>query len=213
MTNSVILRGLKLYQKHFRILHNVTIFGDHVDVEEDLTITDTEEEGGFLAFADGSFSSGPAEVVVDRKSELEKWPAAELVLRNGVRGIRAKFVFDFAKGELVKPLHATKEKFSCRWCDGADLEGSSGYVEGWANEPAMTSTALDGDWNTGGAPSAPRTQLYLPHGIDVGVRKASDGGCVLQLGWLVEPRLRVVLTRTYSSDGKVVGSARIEETE
>jgi hypothetical protein len=190
----------------------VTIFGDHVDVEEELSIIDTAEEAGFYAFLDGSFSSGPASVVVDRKSELEKWPSAELVLRNGPHAARAKFTFDFSKAELVKPVHATVEKFSCAWCDGGDLEGSSGYVEGWANDPPMDPSALDGDWNTGGAPASPRAQLYLPSGLDVGLVKAENGGCVLHVGWLVEPRQRVVLTRTYSADGKVVGSEKTEES-
>lgn len=176
-----------------------------------MTITDAEEEEGFYGFPDGSFCFGPAEVVVDRTSELQKWPKAELVLRNGAHAVRAKFVFDFAKGELVKPLHATVEKFSVKWCDGADLEGSSGYIEGWANEAAMDAAELDGDWNSGGAPAAPRKQLYLPSGVDVGVQKADDGGCVLHVGWLVEPGRRLVLTRTYSSDGKTAGSTRVEE--
>lgn len=182
-----------------------------MDAEEDLTVTDAEEEEGFYAFPDGSFSFGPAEVIVDRTSELQKWPKAELVLRNGAHVARAQFVFDFAKGELVKPMHATVEKFSIKWCDGADLEGSSGYIEGWANDEPMEASALDGDWNSGGAPATPRTQLYLPSGIDVGVQKAGDGGCVLLLGWLVEPGRRLVLTRTYTSDGKATGSTRVEE--
>jgi hypothetical protein len=197
--------------QHSRVLPCVTIFGDHIDIEATPGCLDTAEEAGFYASPDGSFSSGPAAVIVDRRSELEKWPRTELVLRSGKEAVRAVVTFDFATGALVKPVRVTKERWSCVWCDGADMEGSSGYIQGWADGEQMDAAALGGDWTAGGAAPERRKQIYMPGGVDVGVLKPAGGGCIVHVGWLVEAGRRVVLTRTYAADGTVAASQRIVE--
>lgn len=209
---SVILRGSDLYEKHFRCLHNVSIFGDHVDLEEDLRITSTAPGEGFFAFPDGSYTAGDPQIIVDRTSELQRWPRARLVLRDGERVTRVDVFFNAATAEFVKTLQVIQDEYSCTYCDGGDVEGSSGYVEGWANEAPMEAAALAGDWMTGGAPAEARKQLYLPNGLDVSIAKAGGAGCVVTVGWLVEAGRRNVLDRSYNADGKLVASERRVET-
>jgi hypothetical protein len=222
--HSVVLRGMALYHKHFRILPCVSHFGDHVDLEENLTLYQVAEDLGFLAFPNGSFSAGDAKVVTDRTSILDKTPATYLVLRHNGAAVHADVKFDFAKCELTDAVRIVKERYTCIHCDGADIDGSSGYVEGWCSDPASHPEDLAGIWHSsadgssverpdGGPPRKARKQLYLPHGIDVSLTTTADNGVDVRLGWLVEPSHRLVLTRSYRSDGVVNTSTLFMESK
>jgi hypothetical protein len=210
--HSVILRGTALYHKHFRVLPCVSHFGDHVDLEENLTLFQVAEDPGFLAFPNGSFSAGDARVVTEQLSMLDKTPSAYMVLRHEGHAVHVDVKFNFAKRELKDELRVIKEKYTCIYCDGADIDGSSGYVEGWCSDLASHPENLAGEWHSsadgsridrskGGPLPDARKQLYLPHGIDVSLNATADDGVDVCVGWLVESGKRIVLTRSYKSDG------------
>lgn len=219
-TNSVILRGTRLFDKHFRVLPCVSLFGDHVEAEESLEVTDVSEHAGLFAFSDGSFTTGPADVQTTHESLLDKWPKAKLVLRVGQKSVRVELKFDFAKAELVDFMDVTVEKWDCIHCDGANMEGSSGYIEGWVTGERLSPEQLQGAWTStdpggpcGGGPPEPKKHLYLPNGIDVAVREVDGGGRGLIVGWLVDHSTRVVLSRFYDAGGSVSSSERHIETK
>lgn len=219
-TNSVILRGTRLFDKHFRVLPCVSLFGDHVEAEEDLQITDVIEDDGLFVFGDGSFTAGRGTVTTTRDSLLDKWPSAKLVLRVGQKSLRVELKFDFAKAELVESMDVTVEAWDCVHCDGANMEGSSGYIEGWVSGERLEPGELEGNWavtdpsgrsDTG--PTQPRKHLYLPNGIDVAISEVGGGGRCLRVGWLVDASTRILLTRSYDANGVVIASERHIETK
>lgn len=227
--HSVILRGTNLYHKHFRILPAVSHFGDHVDLEEKLTVFDVVGDAGFLAFPDGSFSAGPSSVMTEHKSLLDPWPKAHLVLRNNGVAVHAHVTFDFQEAVFVENLRVVIEKYSCRHCDGGDIAGSSGYVEGWSAGEALDPAQLAGEWiiaasdsvehanvisrPNGGPPKTPHKHLYLPEGIDISIEKNGSGEVAVHLAWLALPNNRIVLTRSYTPDGSLRNSYRLVESK
>ncbi|CDF37588.1 unnamed protein product [Chondrus crispus] len=223
-THSVIVRGTKLYRKFFRVLPSVSLFADHVDLEEDFQQLDIAAEAGAHVFPDGSFATGPEKVCIKRESLLDKWPMAEMCLhdpREDVRNaLHVKLKFDFEKRELVDSLRAVVEKWSCVYCDGANIEGSSGFVKGWVSDDPSHPSALAGSWKAVSAgdeqivdraapQSVPSKHLFLPNGIDVAVLEGD--GVHVQVGWLVDEATRVVMRRSFGQDGSVVSSQRIVE--
>lgn len=223
-THSVIVRGTKLYRKFFRVLPSVSLFADHVDLEEDFRELDLATEPAAHFFPDGSFATGPEKVCVRKDSLLDKWPAAELCLhdpRDGERNaLHINVKFDFEKRELIDTLRAVVEKWNCVYCDGADIDGSSGFVEGWVSGDPFQPGALAGRWKSTSegderivernAPeSLPSKHLFLPHGIDVAVLDSE--GVDVQVGWLVDDATRIVLKRSFGQDGSVLSSQHIVE--
>ncbi len=224
--HSSIVRGTKYYLKFFRVLPTVALFADHVDLETTFTVTDLGAERGAHVFRNGSHSGGPTPVNTVRDSILDAWPAADLCIRHDAPGARravhARLRFDFANAALVDTVRVVRESFSCVYCDGADIEGSSGYVEGWPDNPKATPADLAGEWQLddgtsisrpdGGPPETPSKCLYLPSGITVGVDRTSEGEVVAWLGWCVDDTHRYVLTRSYAPDGSVIESKLSRET-
>lgn len=220
-THSTIVRGTKYYVKHLRVLPAVSLFADHVDLETNFHIVDFAESNAAHCFPDGSYSGGPSPVVLDRKSILDKWPSADLTLRIGKRALHCNVKFDFAKRCIVEKVRLVLEQYSCIYCDGADVEGSSGYVEGWPTYEKCSPTQLAGTWCTHdanqvirekGPDEQPGSCIYLPEGITVGVDEADDGGVRVWLGWLHEPQSRAILERIYSNQGVVVESRQSTES-
>lgn len=225
--HSITVRGTTLYRKFFRVLPAVSLFADHVDLEEDLSALDIAAEPALHVFPDGAFAAGPSPVCVAKTSALQKWPRVELCLRDPRDDRRVALhvhcSFDFEKRQLVREIRAVREQYSCIYCDGADIEGSSGYVEGWVIGPAGAPDALRGEWRVvggseervitreAGAPESPAKQLYLPDGVDVGVTDDENGGLVVHAGWLVDDATRVVMRRGFAADGSVRYSERLVE--
>lgn len=214
---STIVRGNKLYRKFFRVLPAVALFADHVDLESSFTVSDFDELPGFHFFSDGSYSAGPTPVSTKRDSILDKWPAVDFCIRDPREprswAIHVEFDFDFAKAEFVDDVRVIREKYSCIYCDGADIEGSSGFVEGWVSDAKMEAEALKGDWNLpdgsivsrpeGGLAHEPKKHVYLPFGIDVGIDEADNGGRRAWVAWLVDADTRVIMSRMFAADGSV----------
>lgn len=104
------------------------------------------------------------------------------------------------------------------YCDGADIEGSSGFVDGWASGPAGSPDKLEGMWVKDGkhvsrkiAPPVEGKRLYLPGGVDVGVAGLEEGCVGVHAGWLVDAETRVVLRRVFGKDGCVMTTERVVE--
>lgn len=220
--HSIVLRDTTLFIKFFRILPVVTLFADHVDLEEDLVRVDITQPGT-VTFDDGCFVVGNAVVPVRRESRLDKYPAIRFCLRDPRHeqrsALHVKLSFDFERACLVKDLTIILEKWSCEYCDGADIDGSSGFVEGWAVESAMQSDALRGVWAVDGGDQVRRDggevaeegrQVYLPRGIDVAIRRVADD-LVVTVGWLVHADHRIVVRRTYDHGGALMRSERLVE--
>jgi hypothetical protein len=229
-THSVIVRGTTLYHKHFRSLPTVSHFGDHVELEDELTTFDVSgADPGFMAWADGSFSAGPAVVMTSHKSILDAWPVARMVLRHEGKAVHVLVKFDFAKHELADDVRVFVERYSCIFCDGADIEGCSGNTPGFSDEDPMRPHHLAGDWTVEGAPQptkitrpkgglspVPNKHVYLPKGVDVGIHadsNSSEGGVAVHVGWLVDPATRIVMSRAFHGDGTVRMSYRHTETK
>eukprot|EP00171_Calliarthron_tuberculosum_P013749 IDg13749t1 len=220
-TYSTIVRGSKYYRKFFRVLPAVALFADHVDLETSFEVVDMNEEPASHCFEDGSFAGGPSPVKIAHASILDKWPCADMCVRAGKHAVHAKLKFDFENAKLVETVRVVREQYSCQYCDGADIEGSSGYVEGWAAQQKSTPAELAGEWTcddgtsvsrpNGGAPEVPAKCVYLPCGISVGVTRVADG-VHAWLSWLTTPDERRVLTRHYNAQGEVVQSALVTET-
>lgn len=242
--HSVIVRDTRLFRKFFRILPTVSLFADHVDYEEDFTVTQLNEPEisdatSTALFADGSFVSGPGRVVVRRESRLDKWPSAVFSLQdardNMRRAANVWLRFNFENRSFVDDIRVVVENRSCDYCDGADLEGSSGFVDGWVSLPPGDPAQLKGEWaihsaNTtdssndspsGGAsttierrtnPIDADVALFLPNGIDLSISGAeNDDGIIVRVGWLVDYNTRIVLCRHFQKDGAVVMSQRLVE--
>lgn len=221
--HSTIVRGTKYYRKFMRVLPAVAVFADHVDLETTFDVIDIANSPGTHCFHDGSYSGGPSPVKIMHKSLLDKWPLADLCLRDrqGKRGVHAKLTFDFENVQLVSDIRVVVEAYSCIYCDGADIEGSSGYVEGWSVEARSKPEDLSGTWSCddgtnvsrpdGGPPALPRRCLYLPSDISVGV-DAFDGGVRAWVGWVTAPNERRVLSRYYDSEGQATQSKLVTET-
>lgn len=180
-------------------------------------------EMGNCAFADGTFTVGKSSVLVKRESKLQKWPSVRFCVRDPREGERRalhiKLKFDFEKACLAEDISIILEKWSCEYCDGADIDGSSGYLEGWAVEQSLDRAALRGMWAVEGGKQVERRmgeakeegkQIYLPKGIDISIRRVGNE-LVVSVGWLVDGDSRVVLRRTYDEKGGFVGSERVVE--
>jgi hypothetical protein len=228
-THSVTVRGTTLFHKHFRSLPTVSHFGDMVELEDDVKMYDVSgADAGFMAWTDGSFAAGPAMVVTTRKSILDDWPVAHMVLRHDGKAVHAYLKFDFTRSEFVDNVRIFVEKYSCIYCDGADIEGCSGAVSGFSEEDPMSPEHLAGDWSvvaapektvvsrpSGGPAAEQNKHIYLPQGIDVSVypdSNSGNGGVALHVGWLVNPATRVVMSRSFNGDGSVRASYRHVET-
>lgn len=167
--HSIIVRNGKLYRKFFRILPTVSLFADHVDLEEELKIipllssqhtdgSDTDSATTTTTiYTDGSFVSGARKVLTKRESRLDKWPSITFCLRDDVggdtdngsgkrRSANMWVQFDFEQRKLVGEVRAVIEEWSCDYCDGADLEGSSGFVDGWPSHPCGSAQNISGEW-------------------------------------------------------------------
>lgn len=244
--HSVIVRGTQLFRKFFRILPTVSLFADHVDTEEEFSViplhsSEGEEKNSTAIFSDGCFVAGPGRVKPKRESRLDKWPSVSFCIRDARDGEKRAaniwLQFDFENRAFKNDVRAIVERWSCRYCDGADLEGSSGFIDGWVSETPGGADQLAGDWvvhgarlEGGGATAAAaareeqqqqpvsrgegldaRVALFLPQGLDVSIRDADEGAVVLQAGWLVDEGTRVVLRRHFHSDGSVAYSQRVVE--
>lgn len=233
--HSTIVREHTLYRKFFRILPTVSHFADHVDMEEDLDKLPLSGEHATAIFADGSFIAGMAKVLPERTSRLDKWPALSFSLRDphadARRAVNLWVKFDFANRKFAAPVRVVLERWSCAYCDGADLDGSSGFVDGWTCGKAGHVAMLKGEWYVCSDPARDftvqnpddavilrgdeedaRAALYLPEGIDVAVLDAPNGdGVIVRAGWLVDENTRVVLRRIYAPDGSVEGSEHFVE--
>lgn len=230
--HSIIVRGNILYRKFFRVLPTVSLFADHVDLEEDFSSCDVGGPDGVHVFTDGSFCAGPHQVPPQRKSKLEKWPAVDFCLRDPRKDVkRAAHVgvkFDFENRKFVGDLRVIIEKYSCIYCDGADIEGSSGYVEGWVIGEKGSAENLEGEWRVvlgddesqqevlnrskGDLPHTPGKIIYLAEDVDVSVMdEEDDNGVVVQVGWLVDKDTRAVIRRRFAEDGKLKFSEHVVE--
>lgn len=167
--HSIIVRNGKLYRKFFRILPTVSLFADHVDLEEELKViplvssqhsesSDIESAPTTTTiYTDGSFVSGARKVLTKRESRLDKWPSITFCLRDDTgrdtdngsgkrRSANMWLQFDFEQRKLVGEVRAVIEEWSCDYCDGADLEGSSGFVDGWPSHPCGSAQNISGEW-------------------------------------------------------------------
>lgn len=222
-THSTIVRGSKYYRKFFRVLPVVALFADHVDLETVFEVVDMSEDRAAHCFADGSFAGGPSPVQITHSSILDKWPLADLCIRDhdGKRAAHARMKFDFENVSLVDNVRVVLESYSCQYCDGADIEGSSGFVEGWAADPKSTPAELAGEWQCddgstisrpdGGPAEVPRKCIYLPSGLSLGVSSTDNGVCAW-LAWKTAPDERRIMTRYYASDGTVQETKLVTET-
>lgn len=227
---STIVRGTKYYVKFFRVLPQVALFADHVDLETSFDVVDfAEAESGSLFFDNGSYTLGKVPVTTVRNSMLDKWPCAELCIRHPTTRKKAVYVkvkFDFAKTKFVENINVIREEYSCIYCDGADIEGSSGYIEGWTIEPNGTPADLTGDWIVedgtdvsniarpdGGPPPEDNKTLYLPGGITLGLERPAENpeNICVWAGWQFEENERCVLSRSYASDGSLIQSKMVTE--
>lgn len=222
--HSVIVRDTKLYRKFFRIIPCVSQFGDHVDAEEEL-LCDELTQSGVSTFDDGAFIICDNPVLTRMESKLDKLPVIQFYLRDPLadarRGLRVSFAFDFESAEARGEMRVVLEEWACVYCDGANMEGSSGYVEGWVMGERCNWNSLKGMWRTDEGENVDRTNekilkemdslVYLPGGIDVSVGKLKDDGLVLQTGWLVNEDTRMILRRRLGCDGTIQNSERIVE--
>lgn len=246
--HSVTVRGDKLYRKFFRILPGVSLFADHVDLEEDLVIlplgadaaAPTTPDALPVPFADGSFMSGARVVPIELKSRLEKHPQLKLSLRDPRVGetsaLNLWLRFDLSTHAFVGDVRAVIETHTCQYCDGADIEGSSGFVDGWVSGGPGCAADLKGEWAQlsclvfdpsdepedlaeavvlRGDESDAHVHLFLPGGIDIAIRPDNtafnDAYVMIQSGWLVDEDTRVVLRRSFDKDGAVAYSQRVVE--
>ncbi|KAI0564202.1 hypothetical protein FGB62_29g215 [Gracilaria domingensis] len=193
--HSIIVRSDKLYRKFFRVLPSVSLFADHVDAEEDFrcdTIGD-----GLTIYSDGGFVNGKNKLPT-KKSKLERPPRIEFRLPHPYQQKQAANVtlqLDFECANLVQDIRAVVEKWSCIYCDGADMDGSSGYIEGWVT-------------------GAPEGMTSRDDGSEVTrcskENKREDGGRTARAAWRVRDR-RVALQRIFDADGNVVNTERFVE--
>lgn len=215
--HSITVRSDKLYRKFFRVLPTVSLFADHVDAEEDFrcdTIGD-----GLTVYADGSFVNGANKVAI-KKSKLERAPRVEFRLPHPLEEKQAAHItlqIDFESANMVHDIRAVLEKWSCIYCDGADMEGSSGYVEGWVVGTPGSAQDLTGIWRRGedvfervDGSEFEGGNVFLPEGIDVAFEKRADGGRTARAAWRVGHR-RIGLQRLFDREGNVVGNERFVE--
>ncbi|CAN8068619.1 unnamed protein product [Agarophyton chilense] len=215
--HSITVRSDKLYRKFFRVLPSVSLFADHVDAEEDFrcdTIGD-----GLTVYYDGSFVNGK-KALPTKRSKLERAPRIEFRLSHPYEEKQAANVtlnVDFESACIVQEIRAVVEKWSCVYCDGADMDGSSGYIEGWVNGATGNPHELTGRWLRGDAlfEREEGTQreggaVFLPEGIDVAFEERPDGGRTARAAWRIRDR-RVALQRIFDAEGNLVNTERFVE--
>lgn len=239
--HSVTVRGEILYRKFFRILPTVSLFADHVDLEEDFTNVSLIAGGDKAPaiFPEGSFILGDQANIVRRTSVLQKLPSLILSVHDGSAKRRAVNIwtkFNMEEKRFVDDVRIVKESYSCHYCDGADIEGSSGFVDGWVSGPAGSAEDLHGEWAVHecvrvqgedanaadetvvrrGDDDGVHASLYLPGGIDLALLRdtsgVNNGSLIVQAGWLLDDDTRVVLRRSFDADGAVAYSQRVVET-
>lgn len=210
VVHSIHVRPPHLHVKHLRVLPSVSVFGDHVDLEDSLHTYDMSLSHN-IPFQDGSFSVGPSPVVVKKESLLEKWPWAKMALRNDNNGIQVAVKFDLHQVKFVQQIDMCVEKWTSEWSDGNNLEGGSGFVQGWAEEECMKPSMLEGTWETHDGQKLDREtihvqdgkRVFLPRGVDVSIDKLHDHVQVT-VGWLYHQDARMTLTRVYDQQGNVI---------
>lgn len=226
--HSTIVRKGTLYRKFLRVLPAVSLFADHVDVEEDNTqiqLTPTNDVSTAI-FSDGSFVTGAARVAVRRESRLDKWPSILLSVQDprpdSRRAANVWVKFDFEHAKFVDNVRVVVENWADDFSDSPELEGSSGFVDGWVSESRTEPGALAGSWtededdkvDDSNARTITRSELsddsmsrlLLPNGLDVSVH--SNAGLTVQVGWLVDKDTRIIVSRRFSPDGVVEHSRR-----
>lgn len=241
--HSVIVRGDKLYRKFFRILPSVSLFGDHVDLEEEFNMTPLTSQGtdeSLAIFPDGSFVTSKAKVTAVRTSKLDKYPSVSFSVQDARktqrRCLNIWVCFDFEEQKFFKDIRVIIEKHNGDYCDGADMEGSSGFVEGWTSGKAGEPAQLKGEWVVHTASSidpeddasmsgeaivlrgddvGDHVALFLPGGVDLAIKEDTsgigEGALLVQAGWLVDADTRVVLRRSFRAEGTVAYSQRLVE--
>lgn len=229
--HSTIVRKGTLYRKFLRVLPAVSLFADHVDVEEDnaqIQLTSTDDVSTAI-FTDGSFVTGAARVAIRRESRLDKWPSLLLSVQDprpdSRRAANVWTKFDFEHAKFVDNVRVVVENWVDDFSDSPELEGSSGFVDGWVSDPRTEPGALAGSWtededdkvddgNTriitrSEDPDNNTSQLLLPNGLDVSIH--SSDGLTVQVGWLVDKDKRIIVSRHFSPDGHVKHSRRSVE--
>lgn len=218
--HSITVRGDKLYRKFFRIIPGVSLFADHVDAEEDFKVLPI---GGELAiFEDGCYVLSKLDVITRRDSKLDKWPSVDFCLRDpsndSKRALHVTVSVNVEQSRLVDDVRCVLEKYSCIYCDGANMDGTSGFVEGWVSEQPGSSQSLLGTWSGHDGSKITRTKadmekwLFLPQGIHIGVTPTLDGGACVHAGWLVNSATCISVRRTFNAQGRVTVSKRVVET-
>lgn len=225
--HSLIVRNQTLYLKFFRILPTVSLFADHMDLEEDIKKIQLNEDSIQL-FEDGSYvSQTPSKQPIDmaKTSKLSKYPMLNFCLRHDDRNCHIWLYIDPENKCFRNDVRVVIEKYSCHYCDGADIEGSSGFVDGWPSNPKTTLEVLSGHWKTqkdnfdiirGSEEedtSIIPSSLLLPGGVSCSFKTPSgSNGIVIEVGWLVDANTRVITSRSFDENGFVVATEKDIQT-
>ena len=222
-------------------------FADMIDTEEELVKWDLDqaEDGRGMEvrwWEDGCFVIGKRRVLVKKESRLDKWPGVEFCLRwNGSsgnengdvggdrRGVHVKTKFDFENAKFVETLNVVQERYDTDYCDGANIDSSSGYVEGWTSEDHdATSEMLLGKWESEegmvvergerDVESVEGRRLVFPRGLSTEITRHADDekggegeGLRIRVGWMAEENIHLVVDRCYDGSGNLVGATRTIE--
>lgn len=230
--HSTIVRKDTLYRKFLRVLPTVTLFADHVDVEEDSTqilLTPTDDVSTAI-FSDGSFVTGAPQVATRRESRLDKWPTLLLSVQdprsNFRRSANVWVKLDFEHVKFADDVRVVIENWADEFSDSPELEGSSGFIDGWVSDSCTEPDVLAGRWvedegkdvgdngdrhviTRSGHADEGMSRLLLPNGLDVSIH--SHDGLTVQVGWLVDGDTRIIVCRRFAQDGAVEHSRRSVE--
>eukprot|EP00181_Compsopogon_caeruleus_P005297 CAMPEP_0184680162 /NCGR_PEP_ID=MMETSP0312-20130426/3049_1 /TAXON_ID=31354 /ORGANISM="Compsopogon coeruleus, Strain SAG 36.94" /LENGTH=364 /DNA_ID=CAMNT_0027130101 /DNA_START=106 /DNA_END=1200 /DNA_ORIENTATION=- len=211
-----------IWRKHTRILPSVSMFADHVDVEEDVHEINVGEPG-FSAFEDGSYFYGPS-VLRCRESKLVLHPIFELVIQNPVKTesdqperVLARFRFDVEGRRVDGDIQLILERFDMPFANGQFIEGGSGYRGGFTEDSPVDPADLSGYWKRStpdaGVWTLTETSIPLcfPRGMYFIQNQDNDTGeLLLGMGWVLEPGRQVVVVRRFDADGNTIESSREE---
>lgn len=210
----------------------VTPSSADIDVSE-YAMAGNQVGGVSLAFADGSFSSGPATFSQDVVASWEAWiPAAD-----GDERARARLHFGLVN-EARGKVTAFVETHDGSFCDGELLPGCGGKNRSFADDEAVTDAQLAGEWSVETTEMrvvrvedgsweqvcssasvsrsveqvAAEVNIRMPKGLTLGMREEGDGGMCVMAGWLNSPCRRTVVARHYDSEGLLISvSSSVEE--
>lgn len=229
MVTSTAVIDTGLLVRRTRALPSVGCEADAVVPEVVETILSSRGTEAIIAggTADGSFSSGPTQLL----SLSQRW---EFTLMNPNDSVRSRVRLQFGRlDEGVGAIVAYLENWDLAFGNGEILPGCGGPNSSFADDAIMEKQLLAGEWNVSGMKwmttddgeelsagdnvqynvqrDAVFDGMLLPRGLTARVVTDDDGACVVEAGWMAGDDVRTVARRTYGDDGKLTSVEHVVE--